>query len=179
MLEFWEVTCLPHTCRVKNIIVVFLNSIWYVKPKAPGSYFIHLKENKRNIQRSSSCSLFFFHFETRNNFITVRTISHWNHLPRDVVKSPLLEAFRMQLDKVLDNLIDASFPTKVWSRWAFKAPSNLGYSVILWFIWYIRYVKDSKQGKKERDNKPCSGTYHYTSQICKNIHNILNYFQYS
>ena len=38
-------------------------------------------------------------------FFTVRTINHWNNLPRDVVESPSLEVFKMRLDRVLDNLI--------------------------------------------------------------------------
>jgi len=33
------------------------------------------------------------------------TIIHWHNLPRAVVKSPSLEAFKMQLDRVLANLI--------------------------------------------------------------------------
>ncbi|KAK4832107.1 hypothetical protein QYF61_020734 [Mycteria americana] len=46
-----------------------------------------------------------FHLNIRKKFFTVRTIVHWNNLPRDTVKSPSLEVFEMQLDRVLDNLI--------------------------------------------------------------------------
>lgn len=37
------------------------------------------------------------------NIVTVSTI--WNNLPWYVVESPSQEIFKMQLDKVLDNLI--------------------------------------------------------------------------
>ncbi|GAB0181377.1 hypothetical protein GRJ2_000603000 [Grus japonensis] len=36
-----------------------------------------------------------FHLDIRNNIFTVRTINHWNNLPRDVVESPSLEVFKM------------------------------------------------------------------------------------
>jgi len=38
-------------------------------------------------------------------FFTVRTIIHWNNIPRNVVDFPSLEVFKMQLETVLDNLI--------------------------------------------------------------------------
>jgi len=62
-----------------------------------------------------------FHWErfllnVRRKFFTVRTINHWNNLPRVWVESPSLEAFKMQLDRVLDNLIEACFPKKGWTR---------------------------------------------------------------
>jgi len=46
-----------------------------------------------------------FHLDMRKKLFTVRTIAHWNNLPRDVVESPSLEIFKMQLDGVLDNLV--------------------------------------------------------------------------
>jgi len=46
-----------------------------------------------------------FHHNIRKTFFTVRRIHHWNNLLRDMVKSPPLEVFRTQLDRVLDNLI--------------------------------------------------------------------------
>jgi len=41
----------------------------------------------------------------RKKFFTVRAIIHWSSLPRDMVKSPSLEAFKVQSVRVLDNLM--------------------------------------------------------------------------
>lgn len=38
-------------------------------------------------------------------FFKVRPINPWNNCSRGVVETPLLEVLKMQLDKVLDNLI--------------------------------------------------------------------------
>ncbi|GAB0184611.1 hypothetical protein GRJ2_000926400 [Grus japonensis] len=46
-----------------------------------------------------------FHLDINPKFFTVGAINHWNNLPRDVVESPSLEVFEMQLDRMLDNLI--------------------------------------------------------------------------
>jgi len=46
-----------------------------------------------------------FHLNMRKRFFTVRTVDHWNNLPKDVVEFPSVEVFNMQLDRVLDNLI--------------------------------------------------------------------------
>lgn len=35
-----------------------------------------------------------FHTDKRNNFFTVRTITHWNNLPREVVKVSITEGFQ-------------------------------------------------------------------------------------
>ncbi|KFQ15499.1 hypothetical protein N330_04857, partial [Leptosomus discolor] len=43
--------------------------------------------------------------DTRGKFFTRRTISHWNYLPREVVDSPVLDTFKIQLDRVLGHLI--------------------------------------------------------------------------
>lgn len=57
-----------------------------------------------------------FHFNMREKIFTVRTIIQWNNLSRGVVESPLLEVFNMQLDRVLENLVEAPFLMKRWSR---------------------------------------------------------------
>ncbi|KAK4815528.1 hypothetical protein QYF61_003220 [Mycteria americana] len=43
-----------------------------------------------------------FRLDTGGKFFTMRTISHWNYLPREVVDSPILDAFKIWLDRVLD-----------------------------------------------------------------------------
>ncbi|KAK4816157.1 hypothetical protein QYF61_011539 [Mycteria americana] len=46
-----------------------------------------------------------FQLDTRGKFFTMRTISHWNNLPREVVNSPTLDIFKIQLDRVLGHLV--------------------------------------------------------------------------
>ncbi|KAK4825715.1 LOW QUALITY PROTEIN: hypothetical protein QYF61_002133 [Mycteria americana] len=41
-----------------------------------------------------------FQLDTRGKFFTMRTISHWNNLPREVVDSPTLDSFKIQLGRV-------------------------------------------------------------------------------
>jgi len=61
----------------------------------------------------------------------VRTVIHENNLSRDIVKSPLLDIFKMQLGRVVDNLTWAPFLTKDWTGKSLEVPSHLGCSVIL------------------------------------------------
>ncbi|KFQ85777.1 hypothetical protein N337_01191, partial [Phoenicopterus ruber ruber] len=42
-----------------------------------------------------------FYLDIKKKFFTLRTISHWNNLPRDVVESPSLEVFKIHLEMVL------------------------------------------------------------------------------
>ncbi|KAK4806817.1 hypothetical protein QYF61_005613 [Mycteria americana] len=37
-----------------------------------------------------------FHLDIRKKFFTVRTINHWNNVPRDVVEFPSLEVFKIR-----------------------------------------------------------------------------------
>lgn len=41
----------------------------------------------------------------RNKFFTVRVATHWNRLPRDVLKSPSLEVLKRHLDLVLGEVV--------------------------------------------------------------------------
>ncbi|KFV50219.1 hypothetical protein N341_12459, partial [Tyto alba] len=43
--------------------------------------------------------------DPRGNFFTMRTNSHWNNLPREVVDSPTLNTSKIQLDRVLGHLV--------------------------------------------------------------------------
>lgn len=68
--------------------------------------------------RGNGCKLDLemFNLDIRKNFFAVSIDIHWNNLPGDVVESPLLQVFKMQMDKVLNNLIYIPFPTKGWTR---------------------------------------------------------------
>ncbi|KAK4825406.1 LOW QUALITY PROTEIN: hypothetical protein QYF61_027172 [Mycteria americana] len=46
-----------------------------------------------------------FQLDARRKFFTMRKISHWNNLPREVVDSPTLDTFKIQLDRVLGHLV--------------------------------------------------------------------------
>lgn len=44
-----------------------------------------------------------FRLDIRIIFFTVRKSNHWNNIPSDVMESPSLEVFKVQLDRVVDN----------------------------------------------------------------------------
>ena len=46
-----------------------------------------------------------FHTKIQKNFFMVRVMEHWNRLPREVVESSSLEAFKACLDTYLGNLL--------------------------------------------------------------------------
>ena len=46
-----------------------------------------------------------FRLDIRKNILTVRAVRQWNQLPREVVGSPTLEAFKRQLDSHLSGML--------------------------------------------------------------------------
>ena len=46
-----------------------------------------------------------FQLDTRGKFFTMRTISHWNNLPREVVDSPTLDTLKIRVGRVLGHLV--------------------------------------------------------------------------
>ncbi|PKU40764.1 hypothetical protein llap_8936 [Limosa lapponica baueri] len=46
-----------------------------------------------------------FRLDTRGQLFTMRTISYWNNLLREVVDSPTLDTFEIELDRMLGHLV--------------------------------------------------------------------------
>jgi len=47
-----------------------------------------------------------FRLNIRKKFFTIRVLSHWHRLPRDVMDSPTLETLKVRLDRALSTLIE-------------------------------------------------------------------------
>lgn len=59
-------------------------------------------------------------------FFTLRAISHWNNIPRDVAESLPLQVFKMLLDRVLGNLIYTPFSHKRFDIMIFQGYFHSG-----------------------------------------------------
>ena len=46
-----------------------------------------------------------FRLDIRRKFFTQRVVTHWNRLPKEVVATPSLEAFRARRDVALGSLV--------------------------------------------------------------------------
>ncbi|KFM07518.1 hypothetical protein AS27_14724, partial [Aptenodytes forsteri] len=46
-----------------------------------------------------------FRLDIRKKFFTVRVVTHWHRLPREVVDAPSLEVFKARLEGALSNLV--------------------------------------------------------------------------
>ncbi|KGL90047.1 hypothetical protein N301_04743, partial [Charadrius vociferus] len=46
-----------------------------------------------------------FRLNIRRKFFTLRIVSHWKRLPREIVEAPSLEVFKARLDVALGNLV--------------------------------------------------------------------------
>jgi len=46
-----------------------------------------------------------FRLDIRKKFFTMRVVSHWNRLPREVVAAPSLAVFNVRSDGALSNLV--------------------------------------------------------------------------
>lgn len=59
----------------------------------------------------------------KKEFFTVRTISHRNNLPRDMVESPALRVSGCDWTVciIYDNIMYAPFPMKSWTRWFLRS----------------------------------------------------------
>ncbi|KFQ11045.1 hypothetical protein N330_10376, partial [Leptosomus discolor] len=46
-----------------------------------------------------------FRLDIKKKFFTMRVVTHWHRLPREVVDAPSLETFKVRLDGALSNMI--------------------------------------------------------------------------
>ena len=46
-----------------------------------------------------------FRLDIRKKFFTLRVVTHWNRLPKEVVAAPSLKALKARLNVALDSLV--------------------------------------------------------------------------
>jgi len=59
----------------------------------------------RNAALLVNLFLLLFFFKSMNRLVTIKTVRHWNRLPREVVEAPSLDIFKVRQDGALSNLI--------------------------------------------------------------------------
>lgn len=63
-------------------------------------------------------------------FFTMRTINHWDNVPREVVYCPGVRFFKICLDRLLLSCLDHIFARKIRTRWCMRSFPTW-YSIIL------------------------------------------------
>lgn len=61
----------------------------------------------------------------------MRTIIHWDNVPREVVNSPRIRFFKICLDRLLPSCLDHVFARRIRTRWCMRS-FPIWYSIILW-----------------------------------------------
>ena len=66
-----------------------------------------------------------FRLDIIGNFFTMRTISHWNNLPKEVVDSSILDTSKIQLGRVPGHLVCTVLLPRKIEPMILEVPSNL------------------------------------------------------
>lgn len=73
------------------------------------------------------------HWNTKQQFFTVRVIKHWHRWLREVMSSPSEQIFTLCLDRDLGNFLELPLPwAGDWTGWCPEVPFYQNYSVSLW-----------------------------------------------
>ena len=75
-----------------------------------------------------------FRLDVRKKFFTVRAMSHWHRLTREVVDAPSLETLRVRLDGALSTWCSCRCSCSLqrsWTKWPLTVPSNSNDYLIL------------------------------------------------
>ncbi|KAK4830472.1 hypothetical protein QYF61_011196 [Mycteria americana] len=86
-----------------------------------------------------------FQLDTRGKFFTMRTISHWNNLPRQAVDSPTVGTFRIRLDGVLGHLVKTMLlPRKANTQLVLKLASTVSDNK----KGFVKYINSKRRSKE-------------------------------